>query len=188
MASRRPDLKIPIPKREDGDFQRPPSSVRSPRFIEDFNAPFSEAILDALSNASRTTLATESASHPPTSATSRNSIGGDSSWQTTFKQQSSTQSSSPLRSQDSWGSEAAKAATISGRVREWVRKSREGIRNRFDGKDGYFDGVEGSRRSSAMMSPSQESITPDEPDGHTRTEVYSQTIVSIADLPKMRST
>ena len=177
MASRRPDLKIPIPKPEDGELQRPPSSVRSPRFIEDFDAPFSEAILDALSNASRTTLATEAMSYPSTSTASRNSFGGESSPIQTYRRQTVTQPPTPLRGQNSWGSENAREATISGRVREWVKKSREGIRSRFDGKEGYFD----STRSSMIMSPSQLDITTNEPGGHARTQ--SQATISVVERP-----
>lgn len=181
MASRKPDLKIPIPKMEEGSFQRPPSSVRSPRFIEDFDAPFSEALLDALSNASRTTLGTEAMSHPSTSTASRNSFGGESSRpQQLSKRQTYTQPPTPLRGQDSWGSDYTREATISGRVREWVKKSREGIRSRIDGKEGYFDAIRGSR-GSIIMSPSQLDIISNELDGHQR--MHSQATVSATELP-----
>ncbi|KAM4054926.1 hypothetical protein HRG_005744 [Hirsutella rhossiliensis] len=127
MASRKPDFRLSIPAREqpDADTHRPSvSSPRSPRFHEDFDAPFSEAIM----NASRTTLATDFSDSYP-SSNSRHSHDADHKRQgpatNSTPPKARLQSPSPhqLRRDTLPPSEPAKASSVNDRIRDWARKS-----------------------------------------------------------------
>ncbi|KAH7162822.1 hypothetical protein B0J13DRAFT_615439 [Dactylonectria estremocensis] len=168
MASRKPNLRIPLPVAEQGEFQRPSTSLRSPRFIEDFNAPFSEAVV----NASRTTLATDTMTYPSTSTNSRASFGGESGRRTSFgtRQPSGMQSPTRLRLRhSSWESETKRRSTVNERIREWAKKSWGAVRNRSDSKGDYFEGNPNRSRSSQATSPSPDDVSPSPLDGPSRT-------------------
>ncbi|KAF7550601.1 hypothetical protein G7Z17_g5611 [Cylindrodendrum hubeiense] len=183
MASRKPNLRIPLPEAEQGDFQRPTSSLRSPRFIEDFNAPFSEALM----NASRTTLATDT--YPSTSTNGRTSFGGESGGRPSLSpRQSGLQSPTPLRLRhSSWESETKRRSTVNDRVREWARKSWGAVRNRSESKGGYFDTNPSHSRSTAVLSPSPGDTSPSECDGPVRSATFSQAVVTFNQVPPSRS-
>ncbi|CAM1506601.1 Fc.00g062420.m01.CDS01 [Cosmosporella sp. VM-42] len=182
MASRKPDLRLPIPAREDGKFQRPPSSLRSPRFIEDFNAPFSEAIM----NASVTTLATTDINSPSTSPASRTSFGGESGRPSVnLKRPSTMQLKSPSTWQDAAnGIDSKRRSNVNDRIREWARKSWGTVRKGSDEGDGYFDRVKSRRQGSVVTCCSPDDIAPNETDGHGRTNTCSKAVVTVTELPK----
>ncbi|KAH7170709.1 hypothetical protein EDB81DRAFT_176667 [Dactylonectria macrodidyma] len=184
MTSRKPNLKIPLPETELGEFQRPGTSLRSPRFIEDFNAPFSEAVM----NASRTTLATDTMTYPSTSTNSRASFGGESGRRTSFgmRQPSGLQSPTGLRLRhSSWESETKRRSTVNERIREWAKKSWGAVRNRPDAKGDYFEGNPNNSRSSAATSPSPSDISP--LDGPPRNGPFSQIVATSNEAPASRS-
>lgn len=145
MASRKPDFRLPMPlvtdHLADTDAQRQPGaalrSPRSPRFREDFDAPFSEALL----NASRTTLATDASGSYPSSQ-SRNSLDVECRRHASYASASASASASsataatslrrtqapppsPLQlRQDSWtSSESNRRSSVNERIREWAKKS-----------------------------------------------------------------
>ncbi|OAQ72169.1 hypothetical protein VFPPC_00207 [Pochonia chlamydosporia 170] len=100
---------------ETTDHKRPQSALRSPRFHEDFDAPFSEALL----NASTITLSTDSDRSPLPQETSDMST-----------KQTQTQSPRPMQTrEDSWSSTHSSRSTsstnsgVNDRIREWARKS-----------------------------------------------------------------
>lgn len=159
MEDRRPILTLPLPIREPYDFQRPQTSlrspsIRSPRFREDFDAPFSEAIM----NASRTTLATDTISYPSTGTNSRTSIGD-------------SERPSPLRlthRNASWESETKRRARVNDRILEWAKRSWGAVRSRSNSnsnKGDYFDSQPAASQTSVATSPSADDIASTEPDG-----------------------
>lgn len=159
MEDRRPILTLPLPIREPYDFQRPQTSlrspsIRSPRFREDFDAPFSEAIM----NASRTTLATDTISYPSTQTNSRTSIGD-------------SERPSPLRlthRNASWESETKRRARVNDRILEWAKRSWGAVRSRSNSnsnKGDYFDSQPAASQTSVATSPSADDIASTEPDG-----------------------
>ncbi|KAM0434624.1 hypothetical protein ACHAPT_003722 [Fusarium lateritium] len=158
MEDRRPNLTLPLPLREPCEFQRPQTSlrspsIRSPRFREDFDAPFSEAIM----NASRTTLATDTFSYPSTGTNSRTSIGD-------------SERPSPLRlshRNSSWESETKRRARVNDRILEWAKRSWGAVRSRSNSnnKDDYFDSQPAPSQSSVDAPPSADDIVSTEPDG-----------------------
>ncbi|KAJ9425030.1 hypothetical protein QL093DRAFT_1239654 [Fusarium oxysporum] len=115
MTDRRPILTLPLPARDPFESQQPGSSlqspsIRSPRFHEDFDAPFSLDIM----NASRTTLATDTMSYPSTGTTSRNSFGCDGD------------RPPPLQYRNaSWESETKRRSKVNDRILEWAKRSWE---------------------------------------------------------------
>ncbi|KAJ3528461.1 hypothetical protein NM208_g10186 [Fusarium decemcellulare] len=174
MADRRPNLTLPLPEREPYELQRPQTSLqspsmRSPRFREDFDAPFSEAIM----NASRTTLATDTISYPSTGTCSRNSIGGD------FDRPSPLQFRNP-----SWESETKRRARVNDRILEWARRSLSVMRNQSGSKGNYFDSRPVQSQSSVAMSPSPDDITPSEPDGSQPVNSYTKSVVTVTEVPR----
>ncbi|KAF7546354.1 hypothetical protein G7046_g9323 [Stylonectria norvegica] len=211
MASRRPDLKIPIPEREQGELQRPPSSVRSPRFIEDFDAPFSEALM----NASRSTLATDRMSHPSTSTHSRNSFGEDSAStlatdrmshpststhsRNSFGEDSahpsshtisplSSRPSFPLRLQETpWATESKRRSGVNDRIREWARKSWGAVRVGSDRKDGYFDFDTGRRKESVVLGATPSDASPSELRSREISTTYEGLVADVTELPRSRT-
>ncbi|KAL2694207.1 hypothetical protein Neosp_000781 [[Neocosmospora] mangrovei] len=161
MEDRRPVLTLPLPIREPYDFQRPQTSlqspsIRSPRFREDFDAPFSEAIM----NASRTTLATDTISYPSTQTNSRTSIGD-------------SERPSPLRlthRNASWESETKRRARVNDRILEWAKRSWGAVRSRSNSnsnsnKGDYFDSQPATSQTSVATSPSTDDFASTEPDG-----------------------
>lgn len=161
MASRKPDLRLSMPERDQAsaDSQHPqntkisPRSPRSPRFREDFDAPFSEALMNASStalttdvsgsfpstqnrnsvyggsrrhNTSHTTFTTDlSGSFPSTQ--SRNSIDGGGKHYTYAGTAPKTQvEPEPFQARhDSWTptSESTRQSSVNDRIREWAKKS-----------------------------------------------------------------
>ncbi|TWU71156.1 hypothetical protein ED733_001947 [Metarhizium rileyi] len=123
----KPDLRLATtmpPANPDPDAKQPRSATRSPRFHEDFNAPFSEALL----NASTVTLATESDKSPLSKPPSNMSV---------TKQ---APSSRPVQSRgDSWSSlnstpgTGTSAPGVNDRIKEWARKSFLALRRSDDG-------------------------------------------------------
>ncbi|KPM41746.1 hypothetical protein AK830_g4798 [Neonectria ditissima] len=170
-----------MPSIEQGDFQRPTSSIRSPRFTEHFDAPFSEALM----NASRTTIATDTMTYPSTFTNDRNSFGDESGRRPSFgTKQSGAQSPNPLRLRhSSWESETKRRSTINDRIREWARKSWGAVRNRSETRDGYFDANLNHSRSSAGLPPSPSDVFPNEPNGHASSQAHE----SRTELPASKS-
>ncbi|KAM0554115.1 hypothetical protein ACHAPJ_006913 [Fusarium lateritium] len=177
MADRRPALTLPLPDRELLESQRPQSSlqspsIRSPRFREDFDAPFSEAIM----NSSRTTLATDTMSYPSTGTTSRNSFGCDGD------------QPSPLRLHNaSWESETKRRSKVNDRILEWAKKSWGAVRTRSNSKGDYFDSNPSQSQSNDVMSPSSDNISPSEPDGGRSTNDYNRAVITVTEIPGSRS-
>lgn len=186
MAARRPNLKIPLPERQDFDFQRPQASfrspsIRSPRFVENFDAPFSEAIM----NASRTTLATDTMSFPSTEPASRTSTGGESERRPSLGSRLATMPPpTPLRLRNpSWESESKRRSNVNDRIREWAKRSWGAVKTRPDTKGDYFDNRASRSQSSVSMSPSN-TISPSEPDGGELVNSYTRAKISAAELPR----
>ncbi|KID90334.1 hypothetical protein MGU_03039 [Metarhizium guizhouense ARSEF 977] len=109
----------------DLEAKQPRSALRSPRFREDFDAPFSEALL----NASTMTLATESDKSPLSQHPSDISITKP------------VHSPRPTQSrEDSWSSTnssrsaSSSSSGVNDRLREWARKSFLGLRRSDDGE------------------------------------------------------
>ncbi|KHN96425.1 uncharacterized protein MAM_05714 [Metarhizium album ARSEF 1941] len=109
----------------DADAKRPRSELRSPRFREDFDAPFSEALL----NASTMTLATETDTSPLSQHPGDMSI---------TKPAHSPRP--PQSREDSWSStNSSRSATsaspgVNDRIKEWARKSFMARRRSDDGE------------------------------------------------------
>lgn len=186
MTTRRPNLKIPLPERQDADFQRNQTtlrspSIRSPRFVENFDAPFSEAIM----NASRTTLATDTMSFPSTEQNSRNSIGGESDRRPSLSSRQTTMPPpSPLRLRNpSWESESKRRSNVNDRIREWAKKSWGAVKTRPDTKGDYFNNQATRSQSSILMSPSN-TISPSEPDGGAPVNNYIKSKISVTELAR----
>lgn len=169
MEDRRPNLTLPLPIREPYEFQRPQTSlrspsIRSPRFREDFDAPFSEAIM----NASRTTLATDTISYPSTGTNSRTSIGD-------------SERPSPLRlthRNASWESETKRRARVNDRILEWAKRSWGAVRSRSNSnsnKGDYFDSQPAASQSSVATSPSADDIASTEPDSSQAANTVTNT-------------
>ncbi|PHH73989.1 hypothetical protein CDD80_3431 [Ophiocordyceps camponoti-rufipedis] len=115
MASRKCEFRIIMPVNHriysTGFLPRSTSCIapRSPRFHEDFEAPFSEAVL----NASRTTFASDSSDGLQSSSQSRHSIDND------YKQQDC-----PPAPPSNWQStEPSKRSSLNDRIREWAKRS-----------------------------------------------------------------
>ncbi|KAM5351719.1 hypothetical protein ACJ41O_004442 [Fusarium nematophilum] len=184
MASRRPNLTLPLPlpDREPYDLQRPQTSlrspsIRSPRFREDFDAPFSEAIM----NASRTTLATDTISFPSTGTASRTSIGGDSE-PPSFSTKQPAVPPTPLRLRHaSWESETKRRARVNDRILEWARRSWSAVRSRSNSNGDYFDSYPPQNQSTVAVSPSPGDITPLEPDGSGPVNSYTKAIETVTE-------
>ncbi|KAF5020627.1 hypothetical protein F66182_7334 [Fusarium sp. NRRL 66182] len=176
MADRRPALTLPLPAQEPYDSHRPQSSlqspsIRSPRFREDFDAPFSEAIL----NASRTTLATDTISYPSTGTASRNSFGCDS------------ERPSPLQHRNaSWESEI-KPRSVNDRILEWAKRSWGAVRTRSDSKGDYFDGQHSDQTQSSDILSSSDNTMPSEPDGGQPSNDNSQAVVTVTQVSVTKS-
>lgn len=185
MASRKPNLTLPLPDKEQPDFQRStPSttSLRSPRFIENFDLPFSEAIM----NASSATLATDTMTFPSTSSSNdRASFGDETRPQLPFSRHNSgMMSPSPLRQRHStWESETKRRAKLNDRIREWARKSWGAARGRPDTRAGYFDGNPKSKSSAALPS-SPGDVSPIESEGYGRGPGYARGAATSTTLPK----
>ncbi|KYK54352.1 hypothetical protein DCS_06309 [Drechmeria coniospora] len=125
MASRKPDLRMTIPERDqpNGRPQLLQRNPRSPRFREDFDAPFSESVL----NASRTTLATDASDGYPSSHY-RNSFDADShqpiSASAMHTKTSFPSPLSPRLPRTVWPStESSQQSTVATRIRDWARRS-----------------------------------------------------------------
>lgn len=185
MTARKPNLKIPLPERPDLDPQRPQTSlrspsIRSPRFVEDFDAPFSEAIM----NASRTTLATDTMSFPSTEQTSRNSMSVESERRPSLGNKKAIIPPSPLRLRNpSWESESKRRSNVNDRIREWARKSWGAVKSRPDVKGDYFSNQATRSQSSVLMSPSN-IISPSEPDGGESSNSYAKTKISVTEVTR----
>ncbi|KAH6898350.1 hypothetical protein B0T10DRAFT_105827 [Thelonectria olida] len=187
MASRKPNLTLPLPEKEQPDFQlssTSTTSLRSPRFIENFDAPFSEAIM----NASSATLATDTMTFPSTSSSSndRASFGDESRPQPPFSRNNSgLVSPSPLRQRHStWESDTKRRAKINDRIREWARKSWGAARGRPDTRSGYFDSNPKHSKSSAALPSSPGDVSPTESEGYGRGAGYARAVATSTTLPK----
>ncbi|KAG5658829.1 hypothetical protein KAF25_007382 [Fusarium avenaceum] len=177
MANRRPALTLPLPDREPYDSQRSESSlqspsIRSPRFREDFDAPFSLDIM----NASRTTLATDTMSYPSPVTTSRNSFGNDGERPTPLQLRNAT-----------WESETKRRSKVNDRILEWAKRSWGAVRARSDSKGDYFDSHSSQSPTSDIMSPSSDNISPSEPDGGQVTHEYGRAVVSVTEKPRSKA-
>ncbi|KAK2612451.1 hypothetical protein QQS21_001555 [Conoideocrella luteorostrata] len=110
-------------RKKDPDVQHPQSSTRSPRFHEDFDAPFSEALV----NASSIPPATDTAESSPSSQ-HYSSISIDSMDHPHRPAQSR---------EDSWSSTYSRRSTsigsgVNDRIRDWARRSFHLPRRRSD--------------------------------------------------------
>ncbi|KND95072.1 hypothetical protein TOPH_00330 [Tolypocladium ophioglossoides CBS 100239] len=191
MASRKPDLRVSTPEKHqaDTDSQRPrntkrspcsPRSPRSPRFREDFNAPFSEALL----NASHTTFTTDmSGSFPSTQ--SYNSADGDSKRHTTVGTTHKTQVQPPPPLQarsNSWtSSESTRRSSVNDRIREWAKKSftfaRKGSGQSGDGNLGHHHGPRVSKP--VIVNPPSENTNSDACESPDK---YRQSVVAVTEV------
>ncbi|KAI5465988.1 hypothetical protein BGZ63DRAFT_420515 [Mariannaea sp. PMI_226] len=185
MASRKPNLTLPLPERKAADFQPPTTSLRSPRFTENFDVPFSEAIM----NASSATLATDNMTFPSTSSNDRASFDDEVRPQPSLSRNASgMQSPTPLRQRhSSWESETRRRATVNARIREWARKSWGAVRSRPEPRTGYFDSSPKHSRSSAALSPSTSDASPSETDGYGQGAGYAHAAATMTHLPKISS-
>lgn len=123
MAARKPEAHTPTSLGSQLDLHRPPGLARSPRhprFHENFDAPFSEALL----NASRTTLATDSSGSYPSLHT-RSSVDVDTKRHTLAGPPIRKPQLQPQLRQDSWSPSepAAVPSKVNDRIREWVKKT-----------------------------------------------------------------
>ncbi|KAG5954476.1 hypothetical protein E4U13_002959 [Claviceps humidiphila] len=118
MASR-PDLQLSTADRD----QRP-SDVRRPRFHEDFNAPFSEAILSAPVPSLHTTMNTCASSPSPEHSGDVALHGID-----TPRQHASRPTQSREHSWSSTGTDSSRSSSsnrspgVNDRIRDWARRS-----------------------------------------------------------------
>ncbi|UNI14584.1 hypothetical protein JDV02_010832 [Purpureocillium takamizusanense] len=167
MASRKPSLHVIMPdcpqaSRDFGNLQNGIRSPRSPRFREVFDAPFSEALM----NASRTTLATDSSGSYPGPDQQHNRPEMEAKRHTSHgstRAKTQAQSSSPLQwRQDSWSSsEQSRRASVNDRIREWARKSFVFSRkNSEQSDDGYFSHSQRRASKSTVVTPASEASTP----------------------------
>ncbi|OAR02747.1 hypothetical protein LLEC1_04750 [Akanthomyces lecanii] len=126
--STEPDLHIAMPPRRLSDYPGP----RSPRFREDFDAPFSEAIM----NASASTVASGASSSgffapsPQQRSSLDDSIRrispGSSMRTPSFPEQSSSSSSSPTEQwrEFPWSQQRTqRKSSVNDRVKGWARRS-----------------------------------------------------------------
>ena len=189
MASRKPNLHVVMPdcsqaSRDFGILQGGIRSPRSPRFREVFDAPFSEALM----NASRTTLATDSSGSYPCPdqhnglemETKRHASHGS------MRSKNQSQSSSPLQwRQDSWtSSEATRRASVNDRIRDWARKSFTFSRkNSEQSDDGYFGHSQRRSSKSAVVTPTSETSTPY---SFASPDRYSRPVVAVAEVDEPR--
>ncbi|CEJ95119.1 hypothetical protein VHEMI10618 [[Torrubiella] hemipterigena] len=90
----KPDFQIAMPARSSSDFQRPASLPRTPKFHEDFDAPFSEAI----ANAPATTPPYETSSSP-------------------------VQTPDQWMGDAAWPSDMRRRSGVNDKLRDWARKS-----------------------------------------------------------------
>lgn len=89
----KPDFQIAMPERSPTEFQRPSPSVRTPKFHEDFDAPFSEAIANAAVASSPTT------------------------------ELSSSPAQTPDWNEATWPAELRRRSGVNDKLRDWARKS-----------------------------------------------------------------
>ncbi|POR36154.1 Uncharacterized protein TPAR_03638 [Tolypocladium paradoxum] len=194
MASRKPDLRVSMPDREqaDADSQRPenakrsPRSPRSPRFREDFDAPFSEALM----NASLTTLATD-ISGSFVSTHSRNSVDGDGKRHTVAGTMHKTQAQSPGPPQarhESWMSSRSSRRRFSfnDRIREWAKKSFVAFSRKDSEKseERSFSHHNGRRlTNSVIVNPASDNTNSDT---HTSPDKDRQPVVAVTEVKNPR--
>jgi hypothetical protein len=124
--SNKPSLKIEMPARQSAEFRRPSATIRSPRFTEDFDAPFSEALVSE----QQTTTPSSSESGSCSSYSSAQSrlsydfssrkVSPSSAVRTpSFPAQSPTEQWQQQQHQP----EPRRRTNVNGRVREWARRS-----------------------------------------------------------------
>ncbi|KAJ6446212.1 pyruvate carboxylase [Purpureocillium lavendulum] len=189
MASRKPSLHVVMPDRPQAstDFHGLQSGIRSPRsprFREVFDAPFSEALM----NASRTTLATDSTGSYP-GFDHHSSFEGEAKRHASYssmRTKAQAQSPSPLQSrQDSWtSSETTRRSSVNDRIREWARKSFVFSRkNSAQSDDGYFSHSQRPPCKSAVVTPTSEASTPY---AFTSPDRYARPVVAVAEVDESR--
>lgn len=130
MANK-PDLHLTMPEQQKPDVHLPQSATRSPRFVEDFEAPFSEALL----NASRTTLVTDSSENSPAAQQWSGFETQDSLYpQVGSIRKSPSSISRPAQTrEDSWSSsDSSRSSTVNDKLRNWARKSMRLSRRRSE--------------------------------------------------------
>lgn len=118
--STRPNLKIEMPARKSSEFRRPSQPIRSPRFTEDFDAPFSEALVN--DPQTTTPQLSESGCYSSYSAQSRPSY--DFSARRVSPTSTVRTLSFPAQSPtEQWPQETRHRSNINDRVKEWARRS-----------------------------------------------------------------
>lgn len=122
----KPDFELDMPARPSGEFQRTTSLPRTPRFHEDFDAPFSEAIANAsstaLSDGSISPVSQDGRSSEEINKALRKLAGDDEPNAQSWNDHISSQ-------------EAQRRSTVNGRFKQWARKSFAIGRSRTDSSD-----------------------------------------------------
>lgn len=110
----KPDFEIDMPTRPSGEFQRTTSLPRTPRFHEDFDAPFSEAIANAsstaLSDGSISPVSQDGRSSEEINKALRKLAGDDEHNMQSWNEHMLSQ-------------EAHRRSTVNDRFKQWARKS-----------------------------------------------------------------
>ena len=126
--SNRPSLKIEMPAPQPAEFRRPSAAIRIPRFTEDFDASFSEALVNEPQTTTATT--TPSSSSESGSCSSYSCVQSRASYDFSTSRKVSPSSavrtpSFPQSPSEQWQqqTESRRRTNVTGRVREWARRS-----------------------------------------------------------------
>lgn len=141
----KPEFQIAMPARSSVEMQRPSPLPRTPRFHEDFDAPFSEAI----ANASVTTLSTDGSTSP----SSQHRPSFDAARLMNHKECTSTQSPQQWN-EHVWHSDIRQRPAVNDRLRDWARKSIIMVRGGADDSEHHHHERPASSKSSDSTSKS----------------------------------
>ncbi|KAL6868507.1 hypothetical protein J3F83DRAFT_697992 [Trichoderma novae-zelandiae] len=153
---RKPDFHLQMPAMSQTDLPfQPRSPMRSPRFREDFDAPFSESFLDP----------------PPPPKTSY------------FVESKDKIEAPPQRSyDDSWVQVPKRRESVNEKVLQWAKRSLTIKRNRPPRLgDGFAEGRATSRASRRISSLPVEAMFGKRSNSHAQ----PQTIITVAEIPKL---
>ncbi|RFU76100.1 hypothetical protein TARUN_6129 [Trichoderma arundinaceum] len=155
MASRKPDFHLQMPAMSQSDLQyQSRSPMRSPRFREDFDAPFSESFLD-----------------PPPPKTSY------------FVESKDKVQPPPQRSfDDSWVQVPKRRESVNGKVLQWAKRSLTIKRQRPSTRAG--DGLAEVRSPPMRSSRRISSLPMETGYGKRNTHAQPPTIITVAEIPK----
>ncbi|KAL7792931.1 hypothetical protein V8C37DRAFT_115015 [Trichoderma ceciliae] len=155
MALRKPNFHLQMPAMSQSDLQyQSRSPIRSPRFREDFDAPFSESFMD-----------------PPPPKTSY------------FVESKDKIPTPPQRSfDDSWVQVPKRRESVNDKVLQWAKRSLTIKRQRPSrpGGDGFSDIRSTPMRNSRRIS----SLPMETGYGKRNTHTQPPTIITVAEIPK----